>query len=82
MKNVNVIRYEESFLDKNHLCIVTEFCEHGDLHSEIQRRKKDSLFYSEDEVMETFVQILMGYVFSISEQPCSSACRRPWQHTC
>jgi serine/threonine protein kinase len=37
-----------------------EFCENGDLHTEIKRREKTREFYSEDEVMETFVQILLG----------------------
>jgi NIMA (never in mitosis gene a)-related kinase 1/4/5 len=49
-----------SFFDDQHLCIVMEYCENGDLQSEIRARKAAAKPYSEDEVMETFVQILLG----------------------
>jgi serine/threonine protein kinase len=56
MKNVNVIKYIDSFIHKNHLCIVTEFCENGDLHSLIKARKGSEQYFSEDEVMEIFIR--------------------------
>jgi NIMA (never in mitosis gene a)-related kinase 1/4/5 len=57
---VNFEQLCRSFFDKKHLCIVMEFCENGDLHTEIKARQAHSEFYTEDEVMETFVQILLG----------------------
>lgn len=35
-------------------------CENGDLHTEIKRRAQLQEYYSEGEVMEIFVQILLG----------------------
>ena len=49
-----------SFFEDKHLCIVTEYCENGDLHSEIKARKEQGQHFTEDEVMETFVQVLLG----------------------
>ena len=37
LKNVNVVAYEESFIDDNNLCLVMELCDH-DLESEIKKR--------------------------------------------
>lgn len=59
MKNINVVRYEESFIDRDRLCIVMELCD-GDLDSEIKQHRANSCMYTEDEIMEMFVQILMG----------------------
>lgn len=59
MKNINVVRYEESFIDRDNLCIVMELCE-GDLDTEIKKHKASGTMYTEDEIMETFVQVLMG----------------------
>ena len=60
MKNVNVIQYHEAFIHDDRLCIITELCEHGDLHTEIRRRAALAEHYEEGEVMEIFVQILLG----------------------
>lgn len=49
-----------SFFDDKHLCIVTEYCENGDLASEIRARKEAERAYTEDEVMDKFVQVLLG----------------------
>jgi NIMA (never in mitosis gene a)-related kinase 1/4/5 len=60
MKNVNVIAYQQSFFDGNHLYIVMEYYENGELHREINARTATGTYYTEDEVMETFVQVLLG----------------------
>lgn len=60
MKNVNVIQYHDAFIHNGRLCIITELCERGDLHTEIRRRAALAEYYDEGEVMEIFVQILLG----------------------
>eukprot|EP00128_Syssomonas_multiformis_P015877 Colp12_sorted_trinity150504_noHs@17017 len=32
-----IIRFKESFLDRDHFCIITEFCESGDLEHVIKK---------------------------------------------
>jgi serine/threonine protein kinase len=58
LNSPNVIGYKDSFFENKQLHIVTEYCEHGDLFGEIRRRKKSGTMYTEDEIMETFVQVL------------------------
>lgn len=60
MKNVNVIQYHEAFIHDDRLCIITELCENGGLDTEIKRRAAVQKYYTEGEVMEVFVQILLG----------------------
>lgn len=55
-----IIRYEGSFYDNNDLCIVTEFCDCGDLFGEIKARYAAQAYLSEREVLDVFVMIAAG----------------------
>ncbi|PNH02758.1 Serine/threonine-protein kinase Nek4 [Tetrabaena socialis] len=53
----NIIRYRESFVDKEgSLCIVTSFCEEGDLFTLIRKKAAQKEYFTEEEVMDIFVQ--------------------------
>jgi len=57
----NVIAYRETFLDgARALCIVTGYCEEGDLFAAIRRKAEQRGAFSEDEVMDMFIQIASG----------------------
>lgn len=60
LNSPNVIGYRDSFFEKKQLHIVTEFCENGDLFTEIRGRKANGQMYTEDEIMETFVMVASG----------------------
>ncbi|KAG2448901.1 hypothetical protein HYH02_006249 [Chlamydomonas schloesseri] len=63
----NIIRYRESFVDKDgSLCIVTSFCEEGDLFNRIRKKAAAKEYFTEDEVMNMFVQIAsaISYIHS------------------
>ncbi|GIL57802.1 hypothetical protein Vafri_13045 [Volvox africanus] len=63
----NIIRYRESFVDKEGaLCIVTSFCEEGDLFTRIRKKVAQKEYFTEDEVMNMFVQIAsaISYIHS------------------
>ncbi|KAJ9532988.1 hypothetical protein QJQ45_018070, partial [Haematococcus lacustris] len=55
----NIIGYKESFIDPKDgaLCIITTFCEEGDLFTRISKRRAANQFFSEHEIMDMFVQI-------------------------
>lgn len=54
----NVLGYKESFIDTdNALCIITHFCEEGDLFGKIRKRAAENKLFSEDEVMDLFIQV-------------------------
>lgn len=56
----NIVRYIDSFLSKNmeELCICMEYCDGGDLASQIKLAKKD--LFSESKILNWFVQITLG----------------------
>jgi len=65
----NIIAYKESFVDQEGgLCIVTSFCEEGDLFHRIRSRAKAKEYFSENEVMDMFVQIASALMFIHSKR--------------
>lgn len=56
----NIVRYVDSFLSKNNesLCIAMEYCDGGDLASQIKAAKRR--LFSEDKILHWFVQITLG----------------------
>lgn len=57
----NVIGYKETFLDDHRaLCIVTTFCEEGDLFNAIKHKSQQKSSFPENEVMDMFIQIASG----------------------
>ena len=57
LNHPNVLGYIDSFMHKNHLCIITELCERGDLYNALKSCKK---YLSEDQVLDWFVQIALA----------------------
>ena len=56
----NVIKYEESFVNKNWYCIVMEYCDGGDLEKLIEERKAQERPFTEEEVFRYFVQMCLA----------------------
>ncbi|CAF4850074.1 unnamed protein product, partial [Rotaria sp. Silwood1] len=52
--------FYESFLENDYLCIVTEYCEGGDLDQRFKELKKKNLTLEEDQVVEWLIQILIA----------------------
>ena len=62
IKDPNVIGYEESFYDQNfnYLYLVMEYAQHGDLSKILQKRKKLKEYYTENELLNMYLQIASG----------------------
>ncbi|EAR94643.2 plant dual-specificity MAP kinase kinase family domain protein (macronuclear) [Tetrahymena thermophila SB210] len=59
-----IIAYRESFVDKDrYLCIVMDYCEEGDLYNQIIEQKKTGQGFTEQQILEWFVQICFGLKF-------------------
>eukprot|EP00240_Pyramimonas_obovata_P016030 CAMPEP_0118942696 /NCGR_PEP_ID=MMETSP1169-20130426/36654_1 /TAXON_ID=36882 /ORGANISM="Pyramimonas obovata, Strain CCMP722" /LENGTH=283 /DNA_ID=CAMNT_0006887753 /DNA_START=73 /DNA_END=921 /DNA_ORIENTATION=- len=52
-----VLGYIDSFMHKNSVCIVTEYCESGDLYNKLKLCKK---YLNEERVVEWFVQLMFA----------------------
>jgi len=90
-----ILGYVDSFVYKNHLCIITEYCEAGDLYTYLNSRKS---YLPEAQVLEWFVQIALavqhchdrkvGLCDGPCDGPCdghprglpANGCTAPWMH--
>ena len=53
--------FQDSFLYDNTLCIITSYCEEGDLFSSIrEKRKSGGGFFPQQKIVDWFIQIAMG----------------------
>ena len=55
-----IVRYYEHFVADDSLCVVMAYCEGGDLARVIKQRADRGDFFSEGEILDWFVQIVMA----------------------
>ncbi|XP_053466930.1 serine/threonine-protein kinase Nek11 [Ictalurus furcatus] len=55
-----ILRFYTSFLERDAFCIITEFCEDGDLECKLERLRVSGEALSESQVREWLVQLLLG----------------------
>jgi len=60
LNHPNIVRYVDSFLSKNKesLCICMEYCDGGDLASQIKAARRN--LFSESKILHWFVQLALG----------------------
>ncbi|XP_048826860.1 probable serine/threonine-protein kinase nek2 isoform X2 [Brienomyrus brachyistius] len=61
MDHPHIVRYVESFTDENSSCnIAMDYCEGGDLSEKIKSKKTEGTPFSEDQILDWFVQICLA----------------------
>ncbi|KAM8967494.1 serine/threonine-protein kinase Nek11 isoform 2-T2 [Pelodytes ibericus] len=55
-----IVKFHASFLENESFCIITEYCEGRDLDCKIQECKKNGEIIAESQVVEWFIQLLLG----------------------
>nr|XP_023695324.1 serine/threonine-protein kinase Nek4-like isoform X1 [Paramormyrops kingsleyae]XP_023695325.1 serine/threonine-protein kinase Nek4-like isoform X1 [Paramormyrops kingsleyae]XP_023695326.1 serine/threonine-protein kinase Nek4-like isoform X1 [Paramormyrops kingsleyae] len=61
MDHRHIVRYVESFTDENSSCnIAMDYCEGGDLSEKIKSQKMEGTPFSEDQILDWFVQICLA----------------------
>lgn len=63
LRNLNhpgIVRFHDSFLDNDCYCIVTEFCEGGDLDQKIKEFRKEERMFPEPIIVEYLIQLLLA----------------------
>jgi NIMA (never in mitosis gene a)-related kinase len=62
IEHPNIAAYKEAFLEESTstLCIVMEYADGGDLQSKINQLKKDGRFMKEEDIWNTFYQMVLG----------------------
>ncbi|XP_038069703.1 serine/threonine-protein kinase Nek11-like isoform X2 [Patiria miniata] len=56
----NIVRFNDSFLDGEFFCIITEYCEGGDLDDKITAYKKSGRQVDQTLIMDWFVQLVLA----------------------
>jgi NIMA (never in mitosis gene a)-related kinase len=59
-KHPYIVRYRESFLEAGWLCILMDYCEGGDLASQIERAKKNRQPISEEQILVWMTQAMLA----------------------
>jgi serine/threonine protein kinase len=61
MRHPNIVGYRDSFMnDDGHLCILMEYCEHGDVCTYLQQAKKSGNTPDEGRLLEWFIHVILA----------------------
>ncbi|XP_053454460.1 serine/threonine-protein kinase Nek11 isoform X2 [Nycticebus coucang] len=55
-----IVKFHASFVEQDNFCIITEYCEGRDLDHKIQEYKEAGKVFSENQITEWFIQLLLG----------------------
>lgn len=64
----NIVDYIGSYVEEGSLIIIMEYCDVGDLSYHIKKRNKEEKKFTEDEVLNWFIQISMALVYIHSKK--------------
>ncbi|CAF0743713.1 unnamed protein product [Adineta steineri] len=68
LRHPNIVRFYDSFMDANHFCIVTEYCEDGDLDQYLKSLRKQRSRLQMDQVIDLFIQLVSAINFLHSKK--------------
>ncbi|XP_065525254.1 serine/threonine-protein kinase Nek11 isoform X2 [Lathamus discolor] len=55
-----IVRFYASFVERDGFCIITEYCEGGDLDFKIQEYKESGKIFTQRQILDWFIQLLLG----------------------
>ncbi|KFR13539.1 Serine/threonine-protein kinase Nek11, partial [Opisthocomus hoazin] len=55
-----IVKFYASFVERDSFCIITEYCEGGDLDFKIQEYKNSGKLFTQRQVIDWFIQLLLG----------------------
>ncbi|NWX41231.1 NEK11 kinase, partial [Steatornis caripensis] len=55
-----IVKFYASFVEQDNFCIITEYCEGGDLDFKIQEYKESGKIFSQRQIIDWFIQLLLG----------------------
>ncbi|XP_048694712.1 serine/threonine-protein kinase Nek11 isoform X2 [Caretta caretta] len=55
-----IVKFYVSFVERESFCIITEYCEGRDLDCKIQEYKEAKKIFTESQIIEWFIQLLLG----------------------
>ncbi|NXV22012.1 NEK11 kinase, partial [Cepphus grylle] len=55
-----IVKFYASFVERDSFCIITEYCEGGDLDFKIQEYKESGKIFTQRQIIDWFIQLLLG----------------------
>ncbi|NXP84696.1 NEK11 kinase, partial [Passerina amoena] len=55
-----IVKFYASFVERDSFCIITEYCEGGDLDFKIQEYRDSGKMFTQSQVIDWFIQLLLG----------------------
>ncbi|NXK24734.1 NEK11 kinase, partial [Arenaria interpres] len=55
-----IVKFHASFVERDSFCIITEYCEGGDLDFKIQEYKESGKIFTQGQIIDWFIQLLLG----------------------
>ncbi|NWZ95128.1 NEK11 kinase, partial [Nesospiza acunhae] len=55
-----IVKFYASFVEQGSFCIITEYCEGGDLDFKIQEYRDSGKMFTQSQVIDWFIQLLLG----------------------
>ncbi|KAK2517145.1 Nek11 [Columba guinea] len=55
-----IVKFYASFVERDSFCIITEYCEGGDLDFKIQEYKESGRIFTQRQILDWFIQLLLG----------------------
>ncbi|NWW87993.1 NEK11 kinase, partial [Rhynochetos jubatus] len=55
-----IVKFYASFVERDSFCIITEYCEGGDLDFKIQDYKESGKTFTQRQIIDWFIQLLLG----------------------
>lgn len=60
LNNPFVVQYHDSFIEKDQICIVMDFCEKGDLYGKVKEAREKGFKFNSSMVLDWFCQLALG----------------------
>jgi serine/threonine protein kinase len=55
-----IVKYHDSFIEKDQICIVMDFCEKGDLHGKVKKAQEQDRIFDPSQILDWFCQLAIG----------------------
>ncbi|NWR66973.1 NEK11 kinase, partial [Bucorvus abyssinicus] len=55
-----IVKFYASFVERESFCIITEYCEGGDLDFKIREYKESGKIFAQSQIIDWFIQLLLG----------------------
>ncbi|XP_061853341.1 serine/threonine-protein kinase Nek11 isoform X2 [Colius striatus] len=60
LNHPSIVKFYASFVERDSFCIITEYCEGGDLDFKIQEYKESGKIFTQRQIIDWFIQLLLG----------------------